>query len=249
MIIDNPRPEHIPALRRLWQQAFGDPDSFLDSFFATGFAFDRCRCVFREWEPVAAVYLFDGTWQGKKVAYLYALAVDQAHRGQGLSRLLLADTHAALQRSGYAGAILEPATESLRAYYQRLGYCPFGGRQEQTFYPGETPVECRELGSLCYEQKRRSFLPEGGVLQEGALTDFLQTQAVLWGGDGFVAAVSRQSPVVLEFLGDTQKLPGLLRTWQLPQAKVRLVGEEDTAMYLSFSGESEKPTYFGLPMD
>lgn len=249
MIIDNPSPEHVAALRRLWQQAFGDPDSFLDSFFSAGFAFDRCRCVFRESEPVAAVYLFDGLWQEKKVAYLYALAVEKKHRGQGLSRLLLADTHAALQRTGYAGAILEPATPSLQAYYARLGYKSFGSRQEKTFFAGETSVNCMELGALGYEQKRRSLLPEGGIAQEGALTEFLQTQAVLWGGDGFVAAVSRQEPVVLEFLGDTQLLPGLLQTWQLPKASVRLPGGTATSMYFSFHGETETPAYFGLPMD
>ena len=249
MIIDNPRAEHLIALRRLWQQAFGDSDAFLDEFFEKGFAFDRCRCVFREGEPVAAVYRFDGAWQERKIAYLYALSVAESHRGQGLSRLLLADTHAALRQMGFAGVVLEPATQSLREYYSRLGYREFGSRQERKIRSSAEPVSVAELGLLGYEQARKKLLPQNGICQAGALTEFLQTQAVLWGGDGFVAAVSRQSPVVLEFLGDTQKLPGLLRTWQLPQAKVRLVGEENTAMYLSFSGESEKPTYFGLPMD
>ena len=249
MIIDNPSPEHLQALRQLWQQAFGDPEEFIDSFFEKGFAFDRCRCVFQDGAPVAAVYRFDGGWGDKKVAYLYALAVEQRHRGQGLSRLLLADTHAALQREGYAGAILEPATQTLQAYYQRLGYRLFGSRQQKHIRASAVPEVCRQLGQLGYEQARRSLLPAGGVAQEGALTVFLQTQAELWGGDGFVAAVSRQSPAVLEYLGDQAKLPGMLKALKIHAATVRLPGGEACSMYLSFDGDENLPAYFGLPMD
>lgn len=249
MIIDNPSPEHLPVLRRIWQQAFGDSDSFLDSFFETGFAFERCRCIFLKSEPVAAVYLLDGMWETRKVAYIYALAVEEAYRGQGLSRLLLTDTHGALQREGYAGVVLEAASESLQTYYQRLGYQLFGSRQEKTVCWGKEAVDCSQLGCLGYEQKRRQLLPPGGITQEGAMTEFLQTQAELWGGDGFVAALSRQEPMVLEFLGDVQKLPGFLRARNLPKATVRLPGETASSMYLRLDGKPETPAYFGLPMD
>lgn len=249
MIIDNPSPEHLPVLRGIWQQAFGDSDSFLDSFFETGFAFERCRCVFLQSKPVAAVYLLDGMWENRKVAYLYALAVEEAYRGQGFSRLLLTDTHGVLQREGYAGAILEAASQSLQSYYERLGYRLFGSRQEKTVGWGKEAVDCQELGSLCYEQKRRQLLPPGGITQAGAMTDFLQTQAELFGGDGFVAALSRQEPMVLEFLGDKTKLPGFLRAQNLPKAAVRMIGGTPSSMYLSLDGTPETPAYFGLPMD
>ena len=39
MIIDNPRPADIPALRKIWQEAFADTEEFLDDFFQVGFAF------------------------------------------------------------------------------------------------------------------------------------------------------------------------------------------------------------------
>lgn len=249
MIIDNPHPEHIPVLRSIWKQAFGDSDAFLDAFFDRGFSCDRCRCVFREGEPVAAIYLFDGQWEQKPVAYLYALAVEQAHRGQGLSRLLLAQVHGALQQAGYAGTVLEPASQSLAAYYATFGYRFFGGRQEITACAGETPAEVTQYGKLGYEQARRRFLPEGGVTQEGALTVFLQTQAMLCGNEQFVAAVDVENETVVEFLGDTNQLPGLLRHLKLEQASVRLPGGAPASMYLSFSGEPQLPAYFGLPLD
>lgn len=249
MIIDNPRAEHLTALRRIWQQAFGDSDSFLDSFFETGFAFERCRCIFSNGSPVAAVYLFDGMWGSRKAAYLYALAVEEAHRGQGLSRLLLTDTHGMLRREGYGIAVLEAASEPLRAYYERMGYRLFGSRQEKTVCQGREAAACSRLGCLGYEEKRRQLLPPGSITQEGALTEFLQTQAELWGGDGFVAALSRQEPVVLEFLGDVKKLPGFLKARKLPKATVRMTGGTPSSMYLSLDGTSEAPAYFGLPMD
>ena len=249
MIIDNPSSCDIPALRRIWQQAFGDTDVFLDDFFETGFAYDRCWCVFQEHEPVAAVYLFECLWQEQKVAYLYALAVEQSHQKQGLSRLLLADVHTKLRQAGFLGAIMEPATEGLRQYYQRLGYRSFGGRKVEEFTASQKAEPVTELAELAYAMARKKLLPAGGIVQEGAFVSLLQRQAVCYGGDGFVAAVSKEAPVVLEFLGDWNKIPGFLKTLRLDRAKVRMPGGLATAVYLDFFGGEEMPSYFGLPMD
>ncbi len=249
MIIDNPSPQHIPALRKIWKQAFGDTEEFLDSFFQVGFSCSTCRCVFREGEPVAAVYLFDCCWQEEKLAYLYALAVEKSHQKQGLSRLLLADTHAWLQQQGYRGAVMEPATETLKAYYQRLGYRPFPAYQEKAYSAGDEALPCVALGQLGYEQARRQLLPEGGIAQEGVFTQLLNTQAELYGGQGFAAAVSRQEGLILEFLGDPAQIPGFLKALGVEKAAVRTPGGEKTAVYLDFSGKDELPSYFGIPLD
>lgn len=249
MIIDNPSPRHIPALRRIWQESFGDTDEFLNDFFEAAFAYDRCWCIFQDQEPVAVVYLFDCGWKDHKVAYLYALAVEKSHRRQGLSRLLLSDVHAKLRQAGYVGAIMEPATESLRQYYGRLGYRSFGGRKTEKFIAQDPAVPATELAELAYSLARRKLLPAGGITQEGAFTAMLQKQAVCYGGEGFVAAVSREEPFVLEFLGDANKIPGFLKGLHLDRATVRLPGDSVTSVYLDFSGSGELPAYFGLPMD
>lgn len=249
MIIDNPSPKDIPALRRIWQQAFGDTDEFLDGFFETGFAFDRCWCVFQGQEPVAAVYVFPCGWQEKKVAYLYALAVEKSHQKQGLSRLLLSDVHTKLHRAGYAGAIMEPATDSLRRYYETMGYRSFGGRQSREYAAQDPAQSITQLPPLAYELARRTLLPAGGITQEGAFTVMLQKYARCYGGDGFVATLSCEEPFVLEFLGDERKIPGFLKSLQIERAMVRLPGGQPTAVYLDFAGGEELPAYFGLPMD
>ena len=45
MIIKSPETRHIPQLRQLWKEAFGDTDDFLDVFFSVAFAPERSRCV------------------------------------------------------------------------------------------------------------------------------------------------------------------------------------------------------------
>ena len=57
MIIDNPT--NTEPLRRLWKQAFGDTDSFLNSFFTFGFSPDRCRQITVDGNVAAALYWFD----------------------------------------------------------------------------------------------------------------------------------------------------------------------------------------------
>lgn len=249
MIIDHPDSHHIGALRSLWKQAFGDSDDYLDSFFAHAFSYERCRCLLIQGKPVAAVYLFDCQWNGNKCAYLYALAVEQAHQGQGFSRMLLTDTHAFLCRQGYAGAIMEPATPALGAYYRRLGYVPFGGRQEITVTAAPPTISALSCGALSYARARAALLPKGGVVQEGATLALLQDQYRLLCGEDFAAVAIPEEAFFPEFLGDIQKLPGLLAGLGMENARVRLPGTENQSLYLSLDGTAQTPAYFGLPLD
>ncbi len=250
MIIDHPRKEDIPALRRLWKQAFGDSDAFLDAFFGVGFAYDRCRCVFLEAEVTAALYWFDGELEGEKIAYLYAIATDLSHRGQGLCRLLMADTQACLIGRGYTEAVLLPAEKWLEAFYGAMGYRPFGSVMQKQYRAGKRcfvrPVDGEEFALL-----RREHLPRGGIRQEGALLRFLATQAEFYAGEGFLAAISKETPkTVVEFLGDLSQIPGLLGALKLQQATVRTPGgSKSCGMYLPLAPDAPVPTYLGLPMD
>ena len=93
MIIKQPEPDQIPQLRQLWQEAFGDPDAFLDGFFQTAFAFDRCRCAVEGSRVQGALYWLDCAWEGQKLAYLYAVATRKDSRGQGICRRLMGTVH------------------------------------------------------------------------------------------------------------------------------------------------------------
>ena len=87
MTIDAPNVEQTAWLRRLWKEAFGDSDAFLDRFFTIAYSPDRCRCVTADGRVTAALYWFDCDCQGEKLAYLYAVATAQDCRGRGLCRM------------------------------------------------------------------------------------------------------------------------------------------------------------------
>ena len=167
MTIDRPSSGQLPALRQLWKQAFGDTDDFLDLFYRVGFSPDRCRCVTLDKLPVAALYWFDAFWEGRKLAYLYAIATDEAHRGKGLCKALMADTHRLLKELGYAGCLLVPAEGSLFDFYGSMGYRTVSTLREFTVQAGDTPVALTPIGSEEYAALRKKMLPSDSVLQEG----------------------------------------------------------------------------------
>ena len=70
MRFDAPKREEISALRALWQEAFGDPDSFLDLFFASAFSENRARCAYLDGNLAGALYWFDCHCDGARVAYI-----------------------------------------------------------------------------------------------------------------------------------------------------------------------------------
>ena len=97
----------------LWQEAFGDPPEFTELFFKLGFSQKRHIHVEKDGQLAGALYWFDCLWQGKKLAYIYGVAVSEPFRGQGLSHQLMEKAHNHLRETGYHGAVLVPAEESL----------------------------------------------------------------------------------------------------------------------------------------
>ena len=121
MNIDLPKSSYVPQLRALWKEAFGDTDEFLDTFFTAAYSADRCRCCTENGEVIAALYWFDCSYGDEKIAYIYAVATAKAHRGRGICKRLMEDTHAYLSAHAYGAAMLVPGSEGLFAFYERLG--------------------------------------------------------------------------------------------------------------------------------
>ena len=165
MIIKHPTQEEIPQLRQLWRQAFGDTDAFLDIFFSTAFAFDRCRCVVADGEVAAALYWFSCQADGQPLAYIYAVATSPKFRGQGLCRKLMADARAHLKGQGYAGTLLVPGDSGLREMYRAMGYEDMTSVERFSCQAG-TPIALERIDSAEYAALRRKRLPKNGVLQE-----------------------------------------------------------------------------------
>lgn len=250
MIIKAPGSGDIRQLRALWQEAFGDEDTFLNGFFETAWSPERSRCAVVEKDPAAALYWFDCSLGGRKIAYLYAVATAKRHRGKGLCRALMEDTHAHLREKGYAGAVLVPA-EGLFAMYGSMGYRVCGKVTEFSCAAGEKAVKQEKIGAQTYTQLRKRFLPEGGVVQAGGSLAFLSTFASFYAGEDFCLCGSVENGTFFcqELLGNAQAAPGILRALGCETGSFRIPGEEkEFAMYLPFD-DTEPPTYFGLAMD
>ena len=253
MIIETPRDTHVPPLRSLWKEAFGDTDAFLDIFFSTAFSPARCRCVTENGRVLAALYWFDCYCRGARMAYLYAVATAVSHRGQGLCAALMADTHKHLASLGYTGALLVPGEASLFTFYKKSGYGVCGGVKEFSCAASEKSVTLSSIDTEKYADLRRKYLPEGGVIQEGENLKFLAKQASLYMGDGFLLAARREGDNLrgLELLGDPQNAPAIVRALGCASGHFRTVGDQKSfAMYRPLVDPPlSAPTYFGLAFD
>lgn len=248
MNIDYPLQEHLDGLRRLWQEAFGDSDDFLDEFFARGFAPDRCRCVTLDGEVVAALYWFDCRLDGRPLAYLYAVATAKNHRGKGLCRSLVENTNAHLKELGYSGILLVPA-EGLEALYEKAGYVPCTRIREFSCSAAAEKADLRELDAGEFAQLRREYLPSDGVEQPDM--EFFHVLARFYAGADFLVAVSREENAFFapELLGNADAAPEILAALGANSGTFRTPGEEKPfAMYHPLTGAA-MPGYFGLAFD
>lgn len=252
MEIDFPTPEQLPALRQLWQEAFGDSEAFLNAFYSAGFHPRRCRLVTLDGEIAAALYWFDCHLGQQKMAYLYAVATAARYRRRGLCRALLEDTHALLAQDGYSGALLVPDGEALARMYAGFGYRYQTGITEFTCQAAGPAARLQPIGAADYAQYRRQFLPERGVLQEGENLSFLSRTHAFYLGEDFLLAAQRSGSRLqaAELLGSRQAAPGILQALGCEEGVFRTPGQgRNFAMFLPLKAGAAAPSYFGLAFD
>ena len=266
--IVSPNAAHMPALRQLWQDTFGDSDAFLDAFFSVAFHPERCLCALADARPVTVIYWFDGTLLGKKVAYLYALATKESHRGRGIADRLMSGVHSHLKESGYSAALLVPADQGLGRWYQRLGYTYCGTAAEFSCKTPGKPVPLHPVTAEEYAALRETYLPQGSVLQDVVTLEFLGTHSRLYAGEGFLLAAQQTdfgTWIVPEFLGNFSAIPGILGALEISGAVFRgpvptlsadtafrpawLEVDHAPVMFRPLTGSAPvPPTYFAFPM-
>lgn len=242
------RQSDVPDLRRLWQAAFGDSDAYLDIFFSTAYAPERALVLHREDELLGGAYWLDCALDGKKMAYIYAVAIDPAVQNLGYGTRLMEGLHDHLAREGYAAALLVPGSDPLRHYYRRFGYRTLSWHDEFTAQPG-VPVPITRIDGAHYAQLRRQFLPPNSVLQESENLALLSALAFFYQGEDFIAAVSEET--CLELLGNTACASGITASLDLNRCRFRTPGSgRPFAMGKSLTAE-ELPDafYFGFGFD
>lgn len=252
MQIDFPTSLQIPELLRLWKDAFGEHDGFWEMFLETAFTANHCRCITMDGRIAAALFWFDCSCEGQKIAYVYAVVTSPDYRGRGLCRLLLNDTQDYLAKLGYYAVMLVPEKESLRQMYRRLGYAGCTSVAEFACASETTPVPLRAVSPEEYGQLRRSFLPRGGVVQEGKNLDFLAAQVQFYAGEDFLLAAYAQDEELcgMELLGNREAAPGILQVLGFQKGRFRGPGREKAfAMIYPLAANTNVPTYFGFAFD
>lgn len=252
MVIDRPAPGMDAQLLPLWNRIFGEYDGFWKMFLETAWSPGRCRCILEDGSITAALCWFDCSCGGQKWAYLYAVMTHPEHRGQGLCRTLIEDTHAHLARLGYDGVLLVPAEASLRDMYRKMGYADCTSVSEFSCTAGKDAIPLHTVSPEEYAEARRQYLPHGGVLQEGENLTFLAAQAELLAGNGVLLAAWREDKTlhVMELLGDQSAAPGIVKALGCEQGEFRTPGKDiPFAMGKKLQEKAIFPIYFGFAFD
>ena len=236
------------SLRKLWKTVFGDSDDFLDSFFRIAFSPDRCKYLEENGEAVCALYWFDCSFEGGKLAYIYAVATHPEYRGKGLASRLITDTHAHLQSLGYAGTVLKPA-KGLFPFYERLGYTTSGYIRRFSAEAGTVTARIQELSAAEYGQLRPVYLPKDAVIQEGLTLEFLHTFAKFYASDDAALCVGREEPVIFEYLGNPHSAPGILSALGIPSAEIPTIGRDIPFTMYHPLNCTKIPGYLGISLE
>ncbi len=249
MKITNPTLQQIPRLRALWQEAFGDDDSFLDSFFSEAFGRKRCRCVTVDGKIVAMLYWFDCEYANKPIAYIYAVATAEGYRGQGICNKLMKDTHKHLRNLGYTGAVLVPGSEALFKFYERMGYKTCCYAKKFGCSAENKGVVLTQISKDEYAGLRRRLLPENAVIQEKESLDFLETQADFYKAENLLLTAYTENGFLncIEFLGNAEMASGAVYALRCKEGIFFTSGDDfPFAMYYPLDNSDSYPSYFGL---
>lgn len=238
-------------LKKLWFLAFGDSEEFIDLFFRTAYAPDHCLYLTDGDQLTAALYWLDCEYRGQKQAYIYAVATHPDHRGKGLCRKLMEQTHEILKAQGYTAALLRPAEVGLRRMYRKMGYRLCTGVSEFDCTAG-TAVPLRKIDAEEYAALRRQYLPEDGVIQEGVSLSYLASYAGLYAGADFLLAGAPYDGAFngIELLGNRDAAAGILAALGHETGSFRCPGRDiPFGMFLPLCADAAEPGYLGLVFD
>ena len=252
MRIDHPTQAEVPQVRALWKLVFSESDRFLDNFFAAAFAPERCLCAWEGAELAGMLHWMGASRETDRYGYLYAVATHPDHRGKGVCRRLMAACHELLAKQGCAGALLYPQDDGVRQMYAGMGYRNIGGVDLLKVTAGDVPAGIRTVTEEEYCRLRKTFLPEGGVIQEGETARLLAREATLYAGKDFVLAGMRLPSGFFgaELLGNRDAAAGILAALNAEEGVFRVPGEQfPFAMFLPLQKNAAVPSYLGIVLD
>ena len=222
--------EDGPQLISLWSRVFGDPPELAAAFFRLLPELGTCCVAERDGRILGAAYMVTAfTLQHPgftpvRCGYLYAVAVEEAARGQGLGELVSRGAAALGREAGAEILTTLPAEESLYAWYERI--LRLGRRSTRVRFQADALPQAERISAETYAAKRVSLLKGRAhmVLSPAALR-FEQLLCEQYGGGFFSAGNTlfcayRDEgqwlfPELLVPAGEAPAIPGL-RAEELP---------------------------------
>lgn len=166
--------EMIPACSHIWQECFGDDESYTALYFTNRFTEDNMLVCCVDGKPVSMLSLLPAVLQqeGQEVPirYVYAVATLPEYRRRGYARRLIEEARKLLAEV----LVLEPATPVLEEYYKKLG-----------FYPAFTVSECSFRAQQIQEARGEENGQEYWLLTVTP-SEYAKLRDACFAGDGYV---------------------------------------------------------------
>jgi len=166
MLIRLSTPADVPALRSLWELAFGDGGAYLDNFFDHYYRPERMIVLEEEGAVRAMTAWFDTVFvlpgQGEfRAAYLYAVATHPDCRGRGLAGRLLAWADDYFRTLDIPAVTTVPAEPALHNFFAANGFRECFTHDERTVAPvsiGSAPFSLDPVSPKRYGELREALL-------------------------------------------------------------------------------------------
>ncbi|MBR0536039.1 MAG: GNAT family N-acetyltransferase [Clostridia bacterium] len=203
-----PTAEHIPSLKKMWIEVFGDDEYSVNSFFEKTQSNENTICAFYNGTPVSALYAVEAEifFQKKSCSayYIYGVCTHPDHRGKGLMREIMSSLEVVAKDRGISYLYLVPAEEALFSLYERLGYKTAFSLKEKEFVNfdvGECPKYDLGVNYIDYQNLRKEqCMCPITVLGEHGFECFLPQRPV---GDLTVLSIPDEGYAVYEGQKDT----------------------------------------------
>ncbi len=158
-------PADLPALTRLWAEAFEVSEPFVQEFYRLlpeagfGLVLEEDGCVAAMTSVIDSLYLEYGNGKApERCAYLYGIAAAEACRGKGYGQRITAEARSRSLARNAAVVTLMPASESLFSFYAaHTGFRPALSRERREV-PAKAAVPMREIEPEAYAARREDLL-------------------------------------------------------------------------------------------
>lgn len=177
-------------LKALWAEVFDEAEKAVDLFFDKTQDFIHGYLAEKNGEPVSALYLLDGSVNGKKAHYLCGAATKSNHRRRGIMGGLLEYSLTDAKNRGDVYSLLYPANSGLYNFYAKFGYTARCKSVSRVFSRKALEAEAEITdGKPDYEKLQKECFKTDFLLQSNQFIEFAAQYYGVYG----VKAVSHEN--------------------------------------------------------